>query len=158
MEEGSKVELTNLGLFSKTQKATGYGLLILQELKLLMMPCLTRVILCWQAKTLPLCGRVLLNQLTHCCQAQTIDQGMKLVARLSETNYSSGRYHFILQSHGNLVLYIITFPLDALNFAYWASNTVDSGLKLIFNQSGFIYLEAKNGTILNMLSSKASAT
>ncbi|XP_062083925.1 G-type lectin S-receptor-like serine/threonine-protein kinase LECRK3 [Humulus lupulus] len=104
---------------------------------------------------------------------QTLSQNMKLVARYSETNYSSGRYHFILQSDGNLVLYTRTFPLDTPNFPYWESSTQNSGFQLIFNQSesstqnsgfqlifnqsGYIYLEAKNGTILDMLTSNNNA-
>ncbi|KAL5566524.1 hypothetical protein UlMin_029688 [Ulmus minor] len=83
---------------------------------------------------------------------QTLAQGMKLVARYSETNYSSGRHQFEMQSDGNLTLYL----LDAPRFAYW--KTVGSGFAVIFNQSGFIYLQAKNRTILNMLSTPASST
>lgn len=89
---------------------------------------------------------------------QTLAGGMRLVARYSEVNYSSGRYHFAMQTDGNLVLYTRPFPLDGNNYAYWSSVTVGVGYAVIFNQSGFIFLEAENGTILNMLSSKASST
>ncbi|KAL5577859.1 hypothetical protein UlMin_019558 [Ulmus minor] len=91
--------------------------------------------------------------------AQTLAQEMKLVARYSETNYSSGRYIFLMQKNGNLVLYRRTLPLAfAPNFAYWESDTVDSGFELIFNQSGFINLQAENGTVLKMLTTQATST
>ncbi|XP_062083922.1 G-type lectin S-receptor-like serine/threonine-protein kinase LECRK3 [Humulus lupulus] len=86
---------------------------------------------------------------------QTLSQNMTLVARYSETNYSSGRYHFVLQLDGNLVLYTRNFPLNTSNFAYWETNT-HNGIQLIYNQSGYMYLEAKNGTILHMLSSNGT--
>ncbi|KAL5545493.1 hypothetical protein UlMin_005180 [Ulmus minor] len=79
--------------------------------------------------------------------AQTLAQGRKLVSRYSETNYSSGIYQFEMKSDGNLVLSI----RDSKAFTYWQTDTVGSGVAVIFNQSGFFSLQAKNGTILNML-------
>ncbi|KAL5577863.1 hypothetical protein UlMin_019562 [Ulmus minor] len=91
--------------------------------------------------------------------AQTLAQGKELVARYSETNYSSGRYFFRMETGGNLVLFTRTLPVDfAPNFVYWASDTVNSGFELIFNQSGFINLQAKNGTVLMMLTTKDIST
>lgn len=43
---------------------------------------------------------------------QTLAQGLRLVARYSEANYSSGRFQLVLPSDGNLVLYTRAFPLD----------------------------------------------
>ena len=43
---------------------------------------------------------------------QTLAQGLRLVARYSDANYSSGRFQLVLQSDGNLVLYTRAFPLD----------------------------------------------
>ncbi|CAB4312096.1 unnamed protein product [Prunus armeniaca] len=84
---------------------------------------------------------------------QTLNQNGKLFARYTETNYSQGRFQFILQSDGNLLLYTTRFPLESSNFAYYATMTMGTGFQVIFNQSGSIYLTAKNGSILNMLSS-----
>ncbi|POO01289.1 S-receptor-like serine/threonine-protein kinase [Trema orientale] len=89
---------------------------------------------------------------------QTLVQSRKLVARFSEGNYSSGRFHLIVQTDGNLVLYTRRFPLEAPNYAYWESDTVGSGFQVRFNQSGYIYLQAQNGTILQILSSYANIT
>ncbi|KAL5545495.1 hypothetical protein UlMin_005182 [Ulmus minor] len=86
--------------------------------------------------------------------AQTLAQGRKLVARYSETNYSSGSYQFEMQSDGNLVLSI----RDSNAVTYWKTDTVGSGFAVIFNQSGFFSLQAKNGTILNMLPTQSSST
>lgn len=88
---------------------------------------------------------------------QILSKGKRLVARYSENNYSNGRFLFILESNGNLVLYTRNFPLDATNHAYWDTKTEGSGFQVMFNQSGSIYLQAKNGTILNMLSSIGSS-
>ncbi|KAL5577864.1 hypothetical protein UlMin_019563 [Ulmus minor] len=91
--------------------------------------------------------------------AQTLARGMKLVAQYSETNYSIGRYIFQMLTDGNLVLFRKTLPQDfAPNFPYWSSGTVNSGLELIFNRSGFIYLKAENGTVLEMVKNQESST
>ncbi|XP_073303323.1 G-type lectin S-receptor-like serine/threonine-protein kinase LECRK3 [Primulina huaijiensis] len=90
--------------------------------------------------------------------AQIFYQGGSLVSSFSETNYSSGRFRFSLQLDGNLVLYTRNFPMDNDIDAYWATQTVGSGFQVIFNQSGYIFLTAKNGTILDLLSSNGAST
>ncbi|KAJ6340943.1 hypothetical protein OIU78_009172 [Salix suchowensis] len=89
---------------------------------------------------------------------QTFRQGSKLVAGYSSMNHSTGRYQFTLQFDGNLVLYTLAFPLDSVNSPYWSSETVGNGFLLSFNQSGNIYLAAKNGSMLVMLSSDPPPT
>ncbi|OMO49706.1 hypothetical protein COLO4_38441 [Corchorus olitorius] len=89
---------------------------------------------------------------------QQMNQGNKLVARYSEMNYSSGRFEFTLQADGNLVLYTRALPLDMVNTPYWASRTVGSGFQVIFNQSGYIYLIARNGSILNLIASNGASS
>lgn len=88
---------------------------------------------------------------------QVLNQGSRLVARFSETNYSIGRFMFILQNDRNLVMYTRNFPMDSNNFPCWSTQTVDTGFQLIFNQSGYIVLTAKNQTILNRVSSSEAA-
>ena len=88
---------------------------------------------------------------------QAMNQGSKLLARLSETNYSSGRFMFTLESTGNLAMYTTNFPQDSENFAYWSSKTTGSGFQVIFNQSGSIYLMASNGSkLMDVLTNEAS--
>ncbi|XP_068311721.1 G-type lectin S-receptor-like serine/threonine-protein kinase LECRK3 [Pyrus communis] len=84
---------------------------------------------------------------------QILNQNDILFARYTATNYSRGRFMFILQSDGNLLLYTTRFPLPTNNFAYYATMTMHTGFQVIFNQSGYLYLTAKNGSILNMVSS-----
>ncbi|KAI3461067.1 hypothetical protein Pfo_017730 [Paulownia fortunei] len=90
--------------------------------------------------------------------AQIFNQDSSLVSSFSETNYSRGRFKFGLQTDGNLVSYTRNFPMDDNVFAYWSTQTLGTGFQLIFNQSGYIYLIARNGTILNSLSSNGVST
>ncbi|GLT82253.1 hypothetical protein SLE2022_006530 [Rubroshorea leprosula] len=89
---------------------------------------------------------------------QILKQGSRLVARYAQMNYSSGRFAFVMQSDGDLVALITRPPRNSLNDNYWATNTVGSGFQVIFNQSGYIYLEAKNGSILSYIASNGSSS
>ena len=82
---------------------------------------------------------------------QNLNLGAQLIAPyLENKNYSEGRYKFILQADGNLILYTTHYPLTTSNFAYWSTqSSIGSGYQVIFNQSGFMYLVARNGTVLN---------
>ncbi|BBH04368.1 receptor-like protein kinase 1 [Prunus dulcis] len=83
---------------------------------------------------------------------QTLSQNSRLFARYTASNYSRGRFQLTLESDGNLRLYTTLFPLDSINSPYWSTNIKDSGVELMFNQSGSIYLTASNGSILTMVS------
>ncbi|XP_038902604.1 G-type lectin S-receptor-like serine/threonine-protein kinase LECRK3 [Benincasa hispida] len=80
--------------------------------------------------------------------SQTLNMRGVLVARYSETSFSSGRFQLLMQTDGNLVLSSAAFPFDTINIAYWASNTTGSGFQLVFDPIGSIYVIAKNNTIL----------
>ncbi|KAK3439476.1 hypothetical protein EUGRSUZ_C04349, partial [Eucalyptus grandis] len=88
---------------------------------------------------------------------QQLNLGAALTARYSEMNYSAGRFYFKLGDNGNLVFYATPHPYDATD-AYWASDTVDSGFQLIFNQSGQVYLTARNGTVLSHITTEPILT
>ncbi|GLT59542.1 hypothetical protein SLA2020_323550 [Shorea laevis] len=88
---------------------------------------------------------------------QVLKQGSSLVARYTQTNYSRGRYTFVMQEDGNLVTYITAFPLESVIDHYWSTDTVGSGFQVIFNQSGSIYLEAKNQSILRNVASNETS-
>lgn len=92
---------------------------------------------------------------------QTLLPGRKLVACYSKTNYSSGKFHLMLQTKGVVAFYTIKFPLDTNNYVYWKSNRTDddSGFRVSYNRSGSVYLETGNGTIIDMplLPSNASS-
>ncbi|KAK8552762.1 hypothetical protein V6N13_121146 [Hibiscus sabdariffa] len=81
-------------------------------------------------------------------QAMNLDT--QIIARYTETNYSNGRFKFILQRDGNLLLYTTDFPFTDKVAAYWSTqDSIGSGFQVIFNQSGYIYLAARNGTLLD---------
>ncbi|XP_027768750.1 G-type lectin S-receptor-like serine/threonine-protein kinase LECRK2 [Solanum pennellii] len=82
---------------------------------------------------------------------QVLNQGNNPVSSFSDTNISSGRFEFILQTDGYLVLCTIDYPAEAINFAYWSPMSIGSGYQVIFNQSGFLILQAKNGTLINSI-------
>ncbi|KAL3747785.1 hypothetical protein ACJRO7_016575 [Eucalyptus globulus] len=88
---------------------------------------------------------------------QQLDQGTKVNARYSEMNYSTGRFHFKLGDDGNLAFYATRDPWVASD-TYWVSNTKDSGFRLIFNQSGQVYLTTRNGTLLKLITSDTVPT
>ncbi|KAG6781743.1 hypothetical protein POTOM_014656 [Populus tomentosa] len=80
---------------------------------------------------------------------QNLNLGAQLIAPHLEKNYSEGRYKFILQADGNLLLYTTHYPLNTSNSAYWMpGNSTGSGYQVIFNQSGYMYLVARDGTVL----------
>ncbi|KAI6679263.1 hypothetical protein NL676_033144 [Syzygium grande] len=81
---------------------------------------------------------------------QQLDQGSIVNARYSKMNYSAGRFHLTLQTDGNLMLYATPNP-QYTSDAYWATGTTTTrgiGFRLIFNQSGQVYLTNRTGTIL----------
>ncbi|KAL2507947.1 receptor-like protein kinase 1 [Forsythia ovata] len=88
----------------------------------------------------------------------TLNQDGRLVSSFSKTNYSRGRFLFTLQTDGNLVSYTRNFPMEDASFAYWSTQTMDGGFQMIFNQSGYIFLVTKNGSVLNFMASNAVST
>lgn len=81
---------------------------------------------------------------------QIMEKGEILSSRLSETNFSQGRFQFRLIQDGNAVLNTINLPTGFPYEAYFWSNTVDSnssnaGYQVVFNESGYLYvLRASN--------------
>ncbi|KAK6937066.1 Protein kinase domain [Dillenia turbinata] len=82
---------------------------------------------------------------------QPFIEGSGIFSRFSAANYTSGKFKFVLQPDGNVVLYTIEYPIDfvhSVKSAYWATNILGSGHQLIFNQTGNIYLINQNKTVL----------
>ncbi|KAL2486017.1 receptor-like protein kinase 1 [Abeliophyllum distichum] len=48
--------------------------------------------------------------------------------------------------------------MDNVIFAYWSTQTVGTGFQVIFNQSGYIFLVAQNGSFLNYVASNAASS
>ncbi|KAJ4724153.1 Receptor-like protein kinase [Melia azedarach] len=83
--------------------------------------------------------------------SQTLERGLFLSSRRSETNFSKGRFRFQLKTGGNLVLTTINLPTDQTNEPYYEtktgqeeSNTSGYGSQVLFNQSGYMYLLLEN--------------
>ncbi|KAJ9145800.1 hypothetical protein P3X46_028135 [Hevea brasiliensis] len=77
--------------------------------------------------------------------------GQMLSSRLTETNFSRGRFQFRLIIDGNAVLNTNNLPTGFPYDAYFWSDTVDSnlsnaGLRVVFNESGYLYVLRANGT------------
>ncbi|KAM7274256.1 hypothetical protein ACFE04_028920 [Oxalis oulophora] len=84
-----------------------------------------------------------------------MNEGSELIARYLDTNYSTGRYQLALTTDGFLGLYTINYPLSITDLEYWKADSTNGSYQLIFNQSGYLYLEAKNGIILYTIFSDA---
>ncbi|KAL9455308.1 hypothetical protein AB3S75_010676 [Citrus x aurantiifolia] len=82
---------------------------------------------------------------------QTMETKQGLFSRKSETNFSRGRFQFRLLKDGNLVLNIANLPTGDAYDAYYISGTYDpanssnSGYRVMFNESGYMYILRRNG-------------
>nr|GMD61806.1 G-type lectin S-receptor-like serine/threonine-protein kinase LECRK2 [Ipomoea batatas] len=79
---------------------------------------------------------------------QAFKEGFSLSSRLSETNYSRGRFLLSLLGNGNLELATVNLPGEYKNEAYYLNGTIDgsgsSDYQLIFNESAWIFTLANN--------------
>ncbi|XP_075494016.1 G-type lectin S-receptor-like serine/threonine-protein kinase LECRK3 [Primulina tabacum] len=83
---------------------------------------------------------------------QILHQGNSLISSYSETNFSVGRFVCTVRDDGKLVLQFKNFPMDNNMYTYWSTSNTNPGSRLMFNQSGYIFLAANNGSILEFLS------
>ncbi|XP_015583200.2 G-type lectin S-receptor-like serine/threonine-protein kinase LECRK1 [Ricinus communis] len=83
---------------------------------------------------------------------QRLLAGKQLVASISNTNHSSGRFELIMQTDGNLVLYPAQNP-KAPNSAYWHTETFTAGNNVSLNlkSNGQLYLLNSTGFIIKTL-------
>ncbi|KAK8557992.1 hypothetical protein V6N13_050342 [Hibiscus sabdariffa] len=89
---------------------------------------------------------------------QTLEINGKLFSRLNENNFSQGRFQLSLQNDGNLVLNMVNLPTKFVyeDGPFYTSRTADpanesnSGVRLIFNESGQVYVLRKNGLRYNV--------
>ncbi|XP_074566778.1 G-type lectin S-receptor-like serine/threonine-protein kinase LECRK3 [Curcuma longa] len=80
--------------------------------------------------------------------SQVLSLGKHLSARLMEDDYSAGRFTLQVQTDGNLVFYTVSARFSSQYGAYWASNTVGNGTRLTFNESGSIYFEQSDNSVV----------
>lgn len=88
---------------------------------------------------------------------QALIEGTTLYSRLMDDDYSRGRFKLVMQKDGNLVFYAIDFLTATTYGPYWATGTNGSGIQLMFNQSGSIYLSFQNRTVYSLSSQTISA-
>uniref|UniRef100_A0A803KM05 Receptor-like serine/threonine-protein kinase n=1 Tax=Chenopodium quinoa TaxID=63459 RepID=A0A803KM05_CHEQI len=78
-------------------------------------------------------------------------------SRLSDTNFTQGRFQLRLIADGNLVLNTRDLTTNYAYGAYYTSGTNDqanannSGQRLIYNESGYMYILKKDGSRYNLL-------
>ncbi|KAH8512454.1 hypothetical protein H0E87_005917 [Populus deltoides] len=82
-----------------------------------------------------------------------MEVGGVVSSRRTETNFSLGRFQLRLPDNGNLVLNYMNLPSKFVYDDYYsseisdASNSSNSGYRLIFNESGYMYILRRNGLI-----------
>ncbi|KAJ7957398.1 Receptor-like protein kinase [Quillaja saponaria] len=94
---------------------------------------------------------------------QIMEKGGFLSSQLSEKNFSKGRFQLQLLQDGNLVLKSINLPTN-YNESYYEtntnrdnSNTSSPGLRLVFRESGEMYVLRENNTKFNLTSEQGSS-
>nr|XP_027109006.1 G-type lectin S-receptor-like serine/threonine-protein kinase LECRK3 [Coffea arabica] len=86
---------------------------------------------------------------------QILGVDISVSARTAAENFTRSRFELRLIRDGNLVLNTIAWPKENKYEAYYWSNTVDSpdgitGNKLIFNESGYLYIIKTEGDVVNV--------
>ncbi|KAG8638249.1 G-type lectin S-receptor-like serine/threonine-protein kinase RLK1 [Manihot esculenta] len=94
---------------------------------------------------------------------QQIEIGGVLISRLTETNFSQGRFQLRLQEDGNLLLNPINLETQYAYDAYYVSRTSDtrnssnSGYAFGFSDSGALYILKRNGDAILLTTATQSA-
>ncbi|CAN0902020.1 G-type lectin S-receptor-like serine/threonine-protein kinase RLK1 [Linum grandiflorum] len=84
--------------------------------------------------------------------SQTLDKGVLLSSRRSDSNFSKGRFRLELQDDGNLVLTTVNLPTEQTNDPPYYASATDSGSsrnpgkQLVFDNQGFLYLSRENSS------------
>ncbi|KAF7137248.1 hypothetical protein RHSIM_Rhsim07G0051000 [Rhododendron simsii] len=87
-----------------------------------------------------------------------------LYSRQTDNNYSKGRFQLRFLPEGDLVLNTIALPTDFAYGNYYHSNTSDglngmnSGYKVVFNESGYLYVMRRNGNVVNLTLGNIAST
>ncbi|XP_062083915.1 G-type lectin S-receptor-like serine/threonine-protein kinase RLK1 [Humulus lupulus] len=87
---------------------------------------------------------------------QSMSRGEGLSSRQRETEFSKGRFQLRLQQDGNLVMNSINLPTENANSPYYASDTDEgtnsstAGTRLVFNETGILYLLRENNERLSL--------
>ncbi|XP_074264348.1 G-type lectin S-receptor-like serine/threonine-protein kinase LECRK3 [Silene latifolia] len=91
---------------------------------------------------------------------QVMVQGQAIYSRLSETNFSTGKFQLKLQTDGNLILSTRDLTTGYAYRPYYASGTYDftnrlsQGQTLVYNESGGMFIVFGNGSTVDVISDK----
>nr|XP_019709618.1 G-type lectin S-receptor-like serine/threonine-protein kinase LECRK3 isoform X6 [Elaeis guineensis] len=80
--------------------------------------------------------------------SQVLGPGKELRSRLTDADYSGGRFELSIQSDGNLTFYPVEIISGLKYDPYWSSGTGGNGSQLVFDESGTVYLALTNNTVL----------
>ncbi|OAY66283.1 G-type lectin S-receptor-like serine/threonine-protein kinase RLK1 [Ananas comosus] len=76
---------------------------------------------------------------------QSLAENSELRSKMSDSDFSPGRFELAVQGDGNLVFYPVAVPTGHKYHAYWASGTQYAKmLQLVFNSSGSLYYQVEN--------------
>ncbi|MFS7958335.1 putative non-specific serine/threonine protein kinase [Helianthus anomalus] len=87
---------------------------------------------------------------------QVMEREEEINSKISETNFTTGRFQLRLLKDGNLILRKRDIPSGILYNVYYRSNTCDdtsktnSGLQLIFDESGYMYILKESDQIFEL--------
>ncbi|PKA53221.1 G-type lectin S-receptor-like serine/threonine-protein kinase RLK1 [Apostasia shenzhenica] len=88
--------------------------------------------------------------------SQTLTSPAQLFSRLTDDDYTRGRFELALEDNGDLAFYPLAFPTPEKYDSYWNSSTAGSGARLVFNNSGAgadsVFLALKNGSTVSVTS------
>ncbi|KAM7476667.1 hypothetical protein LguiB_023910 [Lonicera macranthoides] len=96
--------------------------------------------------------------------SQVLDVGGVLFSRETNRNYSKGRFQLRMVPEGDVVLETIALPTDFSYGSYYSTKTsadlnrMNSGYKLVFNETGYLYVLIRNGTRANLTSGNIGST
>jgi Protein kinase domain/D-mannose binding lectin len=85
---------------------------------------------------------------------QSLNKGSALRSKLTDSDFSPGRFKLEARDDGQLAFYIVVQPPDPDSSPYWSNNDDDnySGASLVFDQSGLLYYESVNSSFLRNIS------
>ncbi|XP_021728894.1 G-type lectin S-receptor-like serine/threonine-protein kinase LECRK3 [Chenopodium quinoa] len=84
---------------------------------------------------------------------QSLDIDGMINSRLSETNYTMGRFQYHLTTDGNMELSTRDISTGYTYSGYYISDAANPGQtqRYVYNESGYMYILRKNGSMYNML-------
>ncbi|KAJ0772018.1 putative non-specific serine/threonine protein kinase [Helianthus annuus] len=87
---------------------------------------------------------------------QVMERAKEINSKISETNFSTGRFQLRLLKDGNIILRKRDIPSGILYNVYYRSGTRDdsnmtnSGLPLTFDEPGYMYILRRSGQIFEL--------